>query len=59
MDDESFDLADILSEGKYPEIIRNSNIISDLFLKYLFDVDLNHKILLDIKDFFVFQSCTD
>ena len=55
MDDESFDLADILSEGKYPEIIRNSNIISDLFSKYLFDVDLNHKILLDIKDFLFFN----
>ena len=55
MDDESFDLADILSEGKYPEIIRNSSIISDLFSKYLFDVDLNQEILLDIKDFLFFN----
>ena len=55
MDDESFDLADILSEGKYPEIIRNSSIISEKKKKYLFDVDLNQEILLDIKDFLFFN----
>lgn len=55
MDDESVDLTDILSAGKYPEIIRNSNIIGDLFSKYLFDVDLNQTIMLDIKDFLFFN----
>ncbi len=55
IDDESFNLSDILSSGKYPEIIRNSNIISDLFSKYQLDMDLNQTIMLDIKDFLFFN----
>lgn len=55
IEDESFNLSDILSTGKYPEIIRNSNLISDLFSKYQLDVDLNQTILLDIKDFLFFN----
>ena len=55
LENESFNLTDILSTGKYPEIIRNSSIISDLFSKSQMEVDLNQKILLDIKDFLFFN----
>jgi len=55
IEDESFNLTDILSTGKYPEIIRNSHIISDLFSKYQLEVDLNQTIMLDIKDFLFFN----
>ena len=54
-ENESFNLTDILSTGKYPEIIRNSSIINDLFSKSQMEVDLNQKIMLDIKDFLFFN----
>lgn len=55
LENESFNLTDILSTGKYPEIIRNSSIINDLFSKSQMEVDLNQKIMLDIKDFLFFN----
>ena len=56
IDDESFILKDILSSDKYPYIVRDSKIITAIFDKYHWDIDLNHEIKIDINDFLFFNN---
>ena len=56
IDDESFILKDILSSDKYPYIVRDSKIITTIFDKYRWNIDLNHEIKIDINDFIFFNN---
>ena len=56
IDDEMFILSDILESGGYPNIVRSSRIITDIFTRYRWDVDLTDEIKMDIADFTFFNS---
>ena len=56
IDGETLILNEILRTVKYPHIIRNSSIITDIFKKYNWDVDLAHEIKVDISDFNFFNT---
>ena len=51
-----FILSDILESGGYPNIVRSSRIITDIFTRYRWDVDLTDEIKMDIADFTFFNS---
>ena len=54
MDDETLILKDILKTGEYPHVIRNSKLITDIFERYRWEVDLADEIKVDIDDFMFF-----
>ena len=56
IDDETLILKDIIKSGEYPTIIRNSKIITDIFERYGWEVDLAGELKVDIEDFIVFSS---
>ena len=56
VDEKTLNLKDIIESGEYPNIIKNSKLISDIFSRYLMEVDLTGQIMLDIDDFMFFNS---
>ena len=56
VDEKTLNLKDIIESGEYPNIIKNSKLISDIFSRYLMEVDLTSQIMLDIDDFMFFNS---
>ena len=56
IDDDTLILKDIIKSGEYPTVIRNSKLITDIFERYGWEVDLTEEIKVDIDDFIVFSS---
>ena len=56
IDGETLILKDIIKSGEYPAIIRNSKLITDIFERYRWEVDLAGELKVDIDKFIVFNS---
>ena len=56
IDDETFTLKDMLASGAYPNIIKSSRLIADIFNNYRWNVDLADEIKVNIHDFTFFNS---
>ena len=55
-EDETLILKDIIQSGEYPHIIRNSKLITDIFERYRWEVDLTDEIKVDIDEFIFFST---
>lgn len=54
--DETLILKDIIESGQYPHIVRHSKLITDIFERYRWEVDLTGEIKVGIDDFLFFSS---
>ena len=56
MDDKILFLKDIIKSGQYPHIVRTSKLITDVFERYAWNVDLTEDIKIDIDEFIFFNT---
>ncbi len=56
IEDETLILKDIIKSGQYPAIIRHSKLITDIFERYGWEVDLASELKVDINGFMDFSS---